>query len=212
MRLIAPKRAFEVDKKVFEMYMREKISARILCGKDLKANNLQRQDLQNPFDYKRFKISDLLVKIAKGKDKSPDKKQENKYLAKYPVVVAKKNNNGIDGMIDKPCQIYDDKICIVSGGNGGGGKTYYCDFEFGATSFVMVCDLHDEFRAFADKFAKFYLAVIISERLFQTIQNGRTISGVPSDIDIKLPVNSDGKIAWDYMSNFVKNLQYAEWM
>ena len=127
--------------------------------------------MQNPFDYKRFKISDLLVKIAKDKDKSPDKKQENKYLAKYPVVIAKKDNNGIDGTTDKPHTIYSHKFCIVSGGNGGGGKTYYCDF--GATSFVMVCDLHAEFKAFADKFAKFYLALIISERLFQTIQNGR---------------------------------------
>ncbi len=113
-------------------------------------------------------------------------------------------------MIDEPCQIYNDKICIVSGGNGGGGKTYYCDF--GATSFVMVCDLHDKFKAFADKFSKFYLALIISERLFQTIQNGRTISEVPSDIEIKLPINSNGEIDWDYMSNFVKNLQYAVWM
>lgn len=206
------KRAFEVEREVFEMYMREKISARILCGKDLYFNDLQRQNLQNPFDYKRFKISDLLVKIAKGKDKSPDKKQENKYIAKYPVIVAKKDNNGIGGTIGEPYQIYNDKICIVSGGNGGGGKTYYCDFEFGATSFVMVCDLHGEFKEIADKYAKFYLAVMISERLFQTIQNGRTISEVPSDIDIKLPIKSDGKIDWDYMSNFVKHLQYAEWM
>lgn len=206
------KRAFEVDKEVFEMYMREKISARILCGKDLHFNDLQRQELQNPFDYKRFKVSDLLVKIAKGRDKSPDKKQENKYLAKYPIVVAKKDNNGIGGTIDEPYQVYIDKICIVSGGNGGGGKTYYCDFEFGVTSFVMVCDLQDEFKALADKYSKFYLAVIISERLFQTIQNGRTISEVPSDIEIKLPINSYEEIDWDYMSNFVKNLQYAKFM
>ena len=42
------KRAFEVEREVFEMYMREKISARILCGKDLHFNDLQRQDLQKP--------------------------------------------------------------------------------------------------------------------------------------------------------------------
>ena len=76
----------------------------------------------------------------------------------------------------------------------------------------MVCDLQDEFKALADKYSKFYLAVIISERLFQTIQNGRTISEVPSDIEIKLPINSYEEIDWDYMSNFVKNLQYAKFM
>ena len=94
----------------------------------------------------------MLVKIAKGKNKSPNKKQENKYLAKYPVIVAKKDNNGIGGTIKEPCQIYNDKICIVSGGNGGGGKTYYLDFEFGVNSFVMVCDLQDEFKEVADKY------------------------------------------------------------
>lgn len=70
------------------------------------------------------------MKIEKGKTKSPNKKLENKYLGKYPVIVAKKDNNGIGGMINNPAKIYNDKLCIVSGGDGGGGKTYYCDFEF----------------------------------------------------------------------------------
>lgn len=203
------KRAFDLSQDIFEKYMREKVAGLILCGKNLLPKNIIKSPLQAPFDYERFKISDLLVKIEKGKTKSPDKKQENKYLGKYPVIVAKKDNNGIGGTTDNPVRIYNDKFCIVAGGNGGGGKTYYCDFEFGATSFVMVCDLRENFRNVADKYAKFYLAVVISERLYQTIQHGRTISDVPKDIEIKLPIKNDRDIDWDYMSNFIKHLKYA---
>lgn len=112
--------------------------------------------------------------------------------------------------VDNPNKIYNDKFCIVSGGDGGGGKTYYCDFEFGATSFVMICDLQKSYKYLADKYARFYLAVAISERLYQTIQHGRTISEIPSDIEIKLPITSDGQIDFVYMSNYMKSLPYAE--
>lgn len=204
------KRAFDLSQDIFEKYMREKVAGLILCGKKMISQKLVKKSLKAPFSYERFKISNLLIKIEKGKTKSPNRKQENKYLGKYPVIVAKKDNNGIGGMIDNPEKIYDDKFCIVSGGDGGGGKTYYCDFEFGATSFVMICDLQEEFKNFADKYARFYLAVVISERLYQTIQHGRTISDIPNNIEIKLPIKSDKSIDWDYMSNFIKNLQYAE--
>lgn len=203
-------RAFDLSQDIFEKYMREKVAGLILCGKNLSQKEPIKSPLQTPFDYERFKIADLLVKIEKGKTKSPDKKQENRYLGKYPIIVAKKDNNGIGGMLDNPMRIYKDKFCIVAGGDGGGGKTYYCDFEFGATSFVMICDLQEIFKDVADKYAKFYLAVVVSERLYQTIQHGRTISDVPKDIEIKLPIKSDKSIDWDYMSNFIKHLKYAE--
>ena len=205
------KRAFDLSADIFEKYMREKIAGLILCGKKLSQQNLIRSPLQTPFDYARFKISDLLVKIEKGKTKSPDRKQENKYLGKYPVIVAKKDNNGIGGMVDNPAKVYSDKFCIVSGGDGGGGKTYYCDFEFGAISFIMICDLQETYKTLADKYAKFYLAVAISERLYKGIQHGRTTSEVPN-IEVKLPIKNDKNIDWDYMSNFVKNLNYAKYL
>ncbi|MDE6885525.1 MAG: N-6 DNA methylase [Helicobacteraceae bacterium] len=206
------KRAFDLTQDIFDKYMREKIASQILCGRNINIKNFEKITLPTQIDYARFKITDLLVKIEKGKTKSPNKKLENKYLGKYPVIVAKKDNNGIGGMINNPAKIYNDKLCIVSGGDGGGGKTYYCDFEFGATSFVMICDLQECYKNLADKYARFYLAVAISERLYQTIQHGRTISDIPNNIEIKLPIKSDKSINWNYMSNFVKNLTYADMM
>lgn len=92
------KRAFDLSKEVFEKYMREKIASKILCGKSTNITNFDKIILPRQVNYARFKIANLLVKIEKGKTKSPDKKQENKYLGKYPVIVAKKDNNGIGGM------------------------------------------------------------------------------------------------------------------
>lgn len=91
-----------------------------------------------------------------------------------------------------------------------GGKTYYCDFEFCATNFVMICDFKDNLKQL-DNFAKFYISVVISERLHKTIAHGRTISELPS-IEIKLPINKSGKLDFDYMSNFIKELNYAEFL
>lgn len=205
-------RSFDITQEVFEKYMREKIAGKILCGKTLANNDFSNIKVGDSQCYAKFKIADLLSAIEKGKAKSPNRKLENKYLGKTPIIVAKKDNNGIGGMIDNPPKIYKDKFCIVAGGDGGGGKTYYCDFEFCATSFVLVCDLKDDFKQKADKYARFYLAVKISERLYKNIQHGRTISDVPADIEIKLPIKSDGEIDFEFMSNFTKKLQYANFM
>lgn len=40
---------------------------------------------------------------------------------------------------------------------------------------------------------------------------GRNISEVPS-VEIKLPIKSDGEIDFEFMSNFTKKLQYANFM
>lgn len=204
-------RSFEISLDTFEKYMRERIASQVLCGKVLTENCFDDFVLGAPFDYARFKVCDLLVALEKGKMKSPDRNIENKFMGQIPIIVAKKDNNGVGGAVDNPSKIYSDKFCIISGGNGGGGKTYYCDFEFCATSFVLVCDLRDRFKEEANKYAKFYLAVIISERLYKNIQHGRTISEVPL-IEIKLPIINNGDIDWNYMSNFVKNLNYAEYL
>ena len=197
-----------IEKSVFARYLRENISAKILynftiCKKEIEYENVEL------IDFDRFKISDLIEKVAIGSEKSIKRTLENKYdLDGIPLIIAKKDNNGIGGMI-KASTRYKDKICIIKGGDGCGGKTYYCDFYFCATSFVIICDFKDWLKHL-DKFSKFYISVVISERLHKTIAHGRTISEVPS-IEIKLPINK-GKLDIKYMSNFIRLLNYAEFL
>lgn len=110
-----------------------------------------------------------------------------------------------------PLKSYEDKICIIKGGDGGGGKTYYCDFEFCATSFVMICDFKEVLKE-CDKYAKFYICIVISERLYKTIGHGRTLVNVPEETNIKLPVKGEGELDFDFMSNFIKGLDFAEFL
>ncbi|EKK0585977.1 hypothetical protein PJ911_000781 [Campylobacter upsaliensis] len=203
-----------IQKEVYSRYIKEAVSAKILCGFEFDKNILKKTKL-NKTNFDDFLISDLIVKIEKGKEKkSIDRKIENKYPQNgIPLIIAKKDNNGIGGakIRDEVIQIYSDKICIISGGDGGGGKTYYCEFEFCATNFVMVCDFTDLIKDKMDKFAKYFLAITISETLFKTIGHGRTISEVPN-INIKLPITKKKEIDFSYMSNYIQNLQYAEFL
>lgn len=203
-----------IQSEIYSKYIKEIVSAKILCGFELRKNTLNKNDIWNTA-FENFLISDLIVKIGKGKEKkSIDRKLENKYPKNgIPLIIAKKDNNGIGGTRPKNQieQIYSDKICIISGGDGGGGKTYYCEFKFCATSFVMICDFSDFIKDKMDKFAKYFLAITISETLFKTIGHGRTISEVPN-INIKLPITLQKEIDFAYMSNYIQNLQYAEFL
>ena len=208
-------RPLDIDSKTFARYIRETVSAKILCKMPL-INHAISKNLAKQTSYSRFLISELIVKVEKGKDKSLDRTLEDKYSVEdgYPIIVAKKDNNGIGGIKAKSDikKVFKDKICIVSGGDGGGGKTYYCDLEFCATNFILVCDFTEEIKDKLDKYAKYYLAIVFSERLFQTIKHGRTISDVPSETDVKLPITNNGKINFKYMSNYIQNLPFAEWL
>ena len=205
-------RPMDIPKESFERYIREKVSAKVLCGMPLVAKHKENVVLKEPYAYKRFAISDLIYKLEKGKEeKSIDRTLENKFQNGIPLMVAKKDNNGIGGLRENPKKTYKDKICIITGGDGGGGKTYYCDFEFCATSFVMICDFIDELKDI-DRLAKFYISIVISERIFKTIAHGRTIKEVPNEIKIKLPVLENDKLDIEYMKNYIQNLNYSEFL
>ena len=208
-------RPVDIHISVFERYIREYISAKILCGKSIEISNnihLEAQNkLKEPFAFERFFISDLIYKLEKGKDRSIDRRIENKYDNNgFPLVIAKKDNNGIGGLKEDPVQIYKDKICIICGGDGG-GKTYYLEYDFCATNFVMICSFANELQNIS-KYAKFYISVVISERLFKTIGHGRTIKDVPQETTIKLPAKSNGKLDIEYMENFIKQFEIAKYM
>jgi hypothetical protein len=49
----------------------------------------------------------------------------------------------------------------------------------------------------------------MSERLHKTIGHGRTISDIP-DVKIKLPIDKQGEINFEYMKHFIQKLPFAE--
>ena len=204
-------RAVDIEEKVFARYIRECVSSQILCGKTLKESKLDYKNMKAEA-YRQVSLTSIIEKIEKGKEPSIKRTLEDKFdLKGIPLMIAKKDNNGIGGMKRDYAKSFKDKICIVSGGDGGGGKTYYCDYEFCATSFIMICDFKEEFRSKIDKYAKYYISIIISERLFKTIAHGRGISDIPT-ISIKLPIKKSGELDFDFMSNYIKKFDFAEFL
>ncbi|MGZ9413229.1 HsdM family class I SAM-dependent methyltransferase [Mycoplasma sp. Z386] len=207
-------RELEVLDKTFIKYLRENIAAKILSGIEPKIF-FEKMNIKKKYEnlkYKNFKISDILSFISKGRQKkSIDRKLENKYIKGIPVIIAKKDNNGIGGLLPEEdiSEVFENKIVMINGGDGGGGKTYYCDFKFGATSFVNILDINQVYKEKVEKFplSQFYLAIIISERLFKSIGHGRTQKNEVPSIEIKLPIDSKGEIYFQYMEEFIKHLK-----
>ncbi|ATP59517.1 HsdM family class I SAM-dependent methyltransferase [Mesomycoplasma dispar] len=202
-------RPYEVPIDRFIKTIRENLAAKILSGikPDLEINQKFPID-ESKIEFKKVKIVDLIKKIDIGAQKSSiDRKIENKFIKGIPLIIAKKDNNGVGGLIENPTKTWKDKIVIISGGDGGGGKTYYCDFEFAATNFALICDLKGEWKPFFDKYAIFYLATKISERLYKYVNHGLNRKELNNEIQITLPFNSKNRIDTEFMSKFIKNLK-----
>ncbi len=204
-------RPLDISKDTFKKYLKEKIASSIFCYDTLEQNHFTvTKNLEEP-EYARFKISDLLLKIGNGGEKkSIDRTLENKFIQGVPLVIAKKDNNGIGGLVRKPNLIFKDKFCIVTKGNGGGGKRFFLEKEFCATTLIMICDVKEPYFSM-DKFAKFYLSVVISERLFKTVSEGRTINEIPI-IEVKLPVRKDSSLNTEFMSDFIRQFEMAKFL
>ncbi|MEX1815767.1 hypothetical protein VZ211_02100 [Metamycoplasma hominis] len=206
-------RPLMVKNETFIKYMGENFAAKILAGIknniQLGKDNFFVEDGQLKFG--EFKINDILTFIKRGNEKkSIDRALENKYVSGIPIIIAKKDNNGVGGTLPlaEISEIFEDKFAMINGGDGGGGKVYYCDFKFGATSFVNILDIHKNYKNSFDLYplAKFYLSIVVSERLFKSIGHGRNKGNIPNNIKIALTITSDKVINVKYMHEFIKNL------
>lgn len=152
-----------------------------------------------------FYLRDILTVEGTGKQRrSIDKKLVNKYTGSTPLIIAKKDNNGVGGTINGPVTTWKDKIVIINGGDGGGGKTYYCDFEFAATSFVTICDLKDNLTM--DYYAKLYLTCATSYLLHKYINHGFRFKDCLDNLQIWLPVDENGYLNTQAMSDYILSL------
>ncbi|AHH45269.1 HsdM family class I SAM-dependent methyltransferase [Mesomycoplasma bovoculi] len=205
-------RPYEVVQSTFVKTIRENLAAKILSGIKIKYNKYNFKDdpdfYNHQVEFKKFKIVELIEKIAIGSEKkSIDRKIENKFKSGIPLIIAKKDNNGVGGLVEQYNQSWKNKIVIINGGDGGGGKTFYCDFEFAATNFVTICDLKPMWQNRFDDNALFYLSTVISERLHKYVNHGLTRKDLNPEIMIKLPVDSQGDLDIKYMSDYIANLK-----
>ena len=75
----------------------------------------------------------------------------------------------------------------------------------------MICDFLEKYKNIS-KYAKLYISILISERLFKTIGHGQRIADVPQETTIKLPIKNNDELDIEYMENFIKLFEISKFI
>lgn len=149
---------------------------------------------------KEYYLSEFFDILCCGKEKTKDIKIGHK----YPFVTAKACNNGVHCLTDNGKHLFKgNTIIFVKDGNGGGGTPYYQEYDFYANSHILILqpkiELNREIGLFLVSCLQncknqFHHTRSINKDTFQTIK-------------IVLPCNSNNKVDWEYMTNYIKKVE-----
>ncbi len=154
--------------------------------------------------YKYFLINDIFYH-SRGKRLI----RLNQVDGDIAYVSSTKFNNGIDNYINPPKYMKIYKNCITIANSGSVGATFYHDYEFVASDHVTVMWLKD--RSLTKKIALYLITLL--EKLGDNYFFNREMSDKRISKDyIKLPIDNEGKVNWNYIENFMdKIIPNAKW-
>ena len=124
-------------------------------------------------------------------------------------VSSTKFNNGVNNYITPPNYMKIYKNCITIANSGSVGATFYHDYNFVASDHVTVLWLKD--RPLTKKIAMYLITLL--EKLGDNYFFNREMSDKRISKDyIKLPVDDNGKVNWNYIENFMDEIiPVAKW-
>lgn len=165
---------------------------------DIFTNSNSTQSLE----WQEFKIGDLFsVKSNPQLNKDSFTFREN---GQYPYFTRTVLNNGIAGYVD----YLDEKHKIKGGGLAVGMlgmQFFYMEKDFYAGQFTKTC--YPKFENFNKQIAYFFIAWLNkNQKVFQGVLV-RDFEKVFNDTKIKLPINKNGQIAFDFMESFISAVQ-----
>lgn len=158
----------------------------------------------NVQDWKEFKIKDFFkVELAKG-----DIKLDEVDEGDIPLVSSGESNNGIVGYIDRAgdgkSEIFPaNRITIDMFGNA-----FYQNEPFYAVSHGRVNILKPKFDLTRN--IGLFMSAIIKQEQYKFSYGRAVYSGVAENMDIVLPINTDGKPNWQFMEDYIKSLPYGD--
>ncbi len=154
--------------------------------------------------YKYFSIDDVFYH-SRGKRLI----RLNQVDGDIAYVSSTKFNNGVDNYINPPKYMKIYKNCITIANSGSVGATFYHDYDFVASDHVTVLWLKN--RTLTKKIAMYLITLL--EKLGDNYFFNREMSDKRISKDyIKLPVDNDDKINWDYIEDFMdKIIPNAKW-
>lgn len=153
----------------------------------------------NVDQWHSFEISEVFEKIDRGKRQ----KAVDRISGDIPYYSASKNNNGLTDYISNPSFIASNALIYTTFGDA-----YYVEGEFTAS---------DEITYFNDKnlnkYNGLFIATILKQEQFRYSFGRKAFKNKISSSRILLPsiiVNGKHKPDWNYMTEFIKKINYSK--
>ena len=153
-------------------------------------------------DWKEFKIeSEDLFRVTGSK--SIVKYDVVEYGAgKYPYVVTSSENNGVEGLYD----YYTEKGNVLTIDSATVGSCFYQEYDFSASDHV------EKLIPRSEKFNKYNALFISTVINLEQIRYGYGRKFAQKRIKItkiKLPVDKNGDVDYEFMENYIKTMPYS---
>lgn len=197
----------EPDFEFMEAFMKQKeqekfqeyndyISQRIKALKDFKS--------VEPIEEKKwaeFFLKDIFKEIQRGKRLKKAEHQKGK----MPYVSSTGSNNGVDGYVGNKEKVRIFSNCLTIANSGSVGACFYQPFKFVASDHVTKLK-NDNFNEYTYKFISSLVSRLGIKYSFNREMNDTRIKKEK----ILLPTNDQNEPDYDYMENYMKQLEYKK--
>lgn len=149
-------------------------------------------------EWREFSFSDIFIEVKRGKRLTKGNQQNGK----TPYVSSTAANNGVDNFIGNSKSIRTFENCLTLANSGSVGSTFFHHYTFVASDHVTALILEKP-----NKYIYLFLSGII-RRLEEKYSFNREINDKRIQREkILLPVNSDGLPDWQFMEDFMKQIE-----
>lgn len=149
-------------------------------------------------EWREFFVSEIFTKIQRGKRLTKGNQQNGE----VPYVSSTAANNGVDNFIGNSKGVRTFENCLTLANSGSVGSTFFHHYTFVASDHVTALILERP-----NKYIYLFLSGII-RRLEEKYSFNREINDKRIQREkILLPVNSDGLPDWQFMEDFMKQIE-----
>lgn len=149
-------------------------------------------------EWQEFSFSDIFIEVKRGKRLT----KGNQQSGETPYVSSTAANNGVDNFIGNSKGVRTFENCLTLANSGSVGSTFFHHYTFVASDHVTALILEKP-----NKYIYLFLSGII-RRLEEKYSFNREINDKRIQREkILLPVNSDGLPDWQFMEDFMKQIE-----
>ena len=149
-------------------------------------------------EWREFSFSDIFIEVKRGKRLTKGNQQNGE----TPYVSSTAANNGVDNFIGNSKGVRTFENCLTLANSGSVGSTFFHHYTFVASDHVTALILEKP-----NKYIYLFLSGII-RHLEEKYSFNREINDKRIQREkILLPVNSDGLPDWQFMEDFMKQIE-----